>query len=358
MNRHEIVNLPLNGRAYADLALLTPGVRKSVLENQSITSRDASFNVNGQRSALNNFILDGVDNNAYGTSNQGFSNQVIQASPDSLAEFKVQTDNYSAEFGRAAGAVINASIRSGTNTFHGSAWEFLRNTELNAIGFFNTFAPGVSKPVFIQNQFGGAFGGRIIKDKLFIFADYEGLRRVTKTTQFATLPTADQKAGRFTNPANGNAPIPVRNALTGVVYADGVVPASAITPFARAVLDALPLPNFPGLTNLQGGANNFISVPRGSIVDDKGDFRVDYYASTKLTSFVRYSQREANPFDPPNIPGPAGGNANGFFHQFNQQLAPGITYSVSPTSVFEARLGFTWTDGGKSPIGLGQPSLC
>ena len=85
--------------------------------------------------------------------------------------------------------------------------------------------------------------------------------------------------------------------------------------------------------------------------------RVDYYASQKLTSFVRYSQREANPFDPPGIPGPAGGNANGFFHQFNQQLAPGITYSLSPTSVLEARLGFSWTDGGKSPIGLGQPSL-
>ncbi|MDQ6679330.1 MAG: TonB-dependent receptor [Acidobacteriota bacterium] len=343
ISRQEIVNLPLNGRAYADLALLTPGVRRSALENQTITSRDASFNVNGQRSALNNFILDGVDNNSYGTSNQGFSNQVIQASPDALAEFKVQTDNYSAEFGRAAGAVVNASIRSGTNRFHGAAWEFLRNTELNAIGFFNTFAPGVTKPVFIQNQFGAAFGGPLIKDKLFIFADYEGLRRVTKSTQFATLPTADQKAGRL-----GTA---VRNPITGAVYADGVVPASAVSPFARAVLDALPLPNLPGLSN------NFISVPRGSIVDDKGDWRVDYYASQKLTSFVRYSQREANPFDPPNIPGPAGGNANGFFHQFNQQIAPGITYSINPTSVFEARLGFTWTEGGKSPIGLGQPSL-
>ena len=212
INRQEIVNLPLNGRAYADLALLTPGVRRSALENQTITSRDASFNVNGQRSALNNFILDGVDNNAYGTSNQGFSNQVIQASPDALAEFKVQTDNYSAEFGRAAGAVVNASIRSGTNQFHGAAWEFLRNTELNAIGFFNTFAPGVTKPVFIQNQFGGAFGGRIIRDKLFIFADYEGLRRVTRSTQFATLPTLDQRSGIFANPLTGAA-VPLRNPL-------------------------------------------------------------------------------------------------------------------------------------------------
>ena len=99
--------------------LLSPGVAKSALENQADSSRDASFNVNGQRSELNNFMLDGVDNNSYGTSNQGFSNQVIQANPDSLAEFKIESNNYSAEFGRAAGAVISASIKSGTNQYHG-----------------------------------------------------------------------------------------------------------------------------------------------------------------------------------------------------------------------------------------------
>jgi len=119
INRQQIVNLPLNGRAYADLALLSPGVRKSVLNNQGSGGRDASFNVNGLRSSLNNFVLDGIDNNSYGTSNQGFSNQVIQASPDAVQEFRVQTNNFSAEFGRAGGAVINASLRSGTNQFHG-----------------------------------------------------------------------------------------------------------------------------------------------------------------------------------------------------------------------------------------------
>ena len=172
INREQIVNLPLNGRSYADLALLAPGVRRSVLATLDNGARDASFNVNGLRSSLNNFIIDGVDNNSYGTSNQGYSNQVVQASPDAVQEFKVQTNNFSAEFGRAGGAVINAAIRSGTNGFHGTVYEFLRNTSLNATGFFKPVRN--EKPTLIQNQFGATFGGPIIKDKTFFFADYEG----------------------------------------------------------------------------------------------------------------------------------------------------------------------------------------
>src|SRR5580765_2262093 len=107
----EVENLPLNGRSYADLVLLVPGARKSFLENQTASSREASFNVNGQRSAFNNFLLDGLDNNNYGTSNQGFANENIPPSPDAVSEFRLETDNYSAEYGRASGAVINASIR-------------------------------------------------------------------------------------------------------------------------------------------------------------------------------------------------------------------------------------------------------
>jgi hypothetical protein len=112
ISQREIVNLPLNGRSYADLALLVPGVRKSSLENQSLSSRDSSFNVNGQRSQMNNFILDGLDNNLYGTDNQGFSNQTVQPSPDALSEFKVVTSNYSAEYGRVTGGVINVTTRT------------------------------------------------------------------------------------------------------------------------------------------------------------------------------------------------------------------------------------------------------
>ena len=163
----EVENLPLNGREYADLAALVPGVRRDALENTTDSSRDASFNVNGQRSEFNNFLLDGLDNNAYGTSNQGFSNQAIQPSPDAISEFNVQTDNYSAEYGRSAGAVINVSIRSGTNNFHGKVYDYLRNTVFNAIGPFTpptNLATGLpQKPILIRNQFGGTFGGPVWK---------------------------------------------------------------------------------------------------------------------------------------------------------------------------------------------------
>ena len=145
--KEQIVNLPLNGRDYADLALLSPGVRRSAISD----SRDASFNVNGLRSAVNSFMLDGVDNNSYGTSNQGFSNQVVQVSPDAVEQFKVQTNNFSAEYGRTGGAVINASMRSGTNQFRGTGWEFNRNDALNAVGFFKP-STGV-KPKLNRNQY-------------------------------------------------------------------------------------------------------------------------------------------------------------------------------------------------------------
>src|ERR1700722_15587332 len=191
IDHEEIVDLPLNGRSSASLALLAPGVRLG----SGLPKRESSFNVNGLRSQFNNFILDGLDNNAYGTSNQGLSNQVIQASPDALQEFKVITDNYSAEYGHVGGAVINAVMRSGTNQFHGTAWDFLRNTQLNAVGFFKP--TGGQKPVYIQNQFGGAGGGPIKKDKIFFFVDYEGWRRLQRALSFGNVPTLDQRNGIF-----------------------------------------------------------------------------------------------------------------------------------------------------------------
>jgi hypothetical protein len=339
INPRQIVQLPLNGRSYADLTLLVPGVAKSQLENQSDSSRDASFNVNGMRSELNNFLLDGVDNNAYGTSNQGFSNQVIQANPDALAEFRVETNNYSAEYGRSTGAVINASIKSGTNQFHGEVWEFLRNTKLNATGFFKPV--NGEKPAFNQNQFGGAFGGPIVKEKAFFFADYEGFRRVAHPVQFATLPTTAMQSL--------NLGMPVRNPLTGASYPSGIIPASDVTPFAQAVLAALPKPNLPTTSN------NYESAPGATISNDKGDVRYDQYFGQKVALFGRYSQSNTRIFSPPSIPGAAGGNANGDVYVRNLQAVPGATWTISPTSVLEARVGFDYTEAGKNPIALGQP---
>jgi hypothetical protein len=339
INPKQIVDLPLNGRAYADLTLLVPGVAKSPLENQTDSSRDGSFNINGLRSELNNFLLDGIDNNAYGTSNQGFSNQVIQVNPDALAQFKVETNNYSAEYGRAPGGVINATIKSGTNQLHGELWEFLRNTDLNATGFFKP-VNGV-KPAFNQNQFGVAVGGPIVKNKMFVFGDYEGFRRVFHPVLFATLPTAAMKLGNFG--------IPVKNQITNTTYSNSV-PASAITPFAQAVLSALPDPNLPG------NSNNYQSAPADTIYSDKGDIRYDQYIGEKITLFVRYSQGDQRIFSPAAIPGASGGNANGDVYIRNKQGVPGFTWTISPTSVLEVRAGVDYTEGGKTPIGLGNPS--
>jgi hypothetical protein len=333
----QVVNLPLNGRAYADLALLAPGVRRSDISS----SRDASFNVNGMRSSQNNFVIDGVDNNAYGTSNQGFSNQVVQLSPDSVQEFRLETNNFSAEYGRAGGAVINASIRSGTNQFHGSAYEYLRNTALNATGFFKPV--NNQKPVLIQNQFGGTFGGALKKDKMFFFADYEGYRRISKTIQFSSLPTMDQRSG--------NLGIAIRNPITGTLYSNGVIPSADITPFAREVLAGLPAPNLPGL------ASNYQSQPRRSDQNDKGDIRYDHYLNSKLNFFGRYSHRLMQNFEPPAIPGPSGGNANGTVRVLNKQVAFGSTWNVTPASLLEFRMGISISEGGKFPVFVGEPTV-
>jgi Carboxypeptidase regulatory-like domain/TonB-dependent Receptor Plug Domain len=340
----QIVQLPLNGRAYSDLTLLVPGVAKSQLENQSNTSREGSFNVNGMRASLNNFLLDGVDNNSYATSSQGFSNQVIQANPDALAEFRIETSNFSAEFGKAAGAVINATLRSGSNDFRGQIWEFNRNAAFNAVGFFRPSTSG--KPAFNQNQFGGAFGGPIRKDKSFFFADYEGFRRVTHATLFATVPTAAQKAGILG--------IPVRNPLTGAVYSEGVIPASAISPFAAAVLAALPDPNNPNAAGV-ANSNNLVSAPSDRMENDKGDIRYDRYFGTSVTVFGRYSQASTRIYTPASISGPAGGNANGDTYARNYQGVGGVTWTLGPASILEARLGITYTAGGKFAIGTGSP---
>ncbi|MGI4830994.1 MAG: TonB-dependent receptor domain-containing protein [Janthinobacterium lividum] len=347
----EVENLPLNGRSYADLVLLTPGVRKSALEDGSVTQREASFNVNGQRSAFNNFLLDGLDNNNYGTSNQGFANENIPPSPDAVDEFRVETDNYSAEYGRNPGAVINVSVRRGTNEFHGKAYNYNRNTALNAAGPF--LATGLTKPKLIRNQFGGTFGGPIVRDHTFFFVDYEGTRQVFNSTVFSTLPSANQRAGIFylnddpSNPANA---IPLKNPITGATYL-GTIPTGVQTVFAKTVLGDLPGNTASGL------GSNYTSAPRGTIQDDKGDGRIDHTFSQRLSVFGRYSEHRGAIFAPGAIPGLAGGNNNGDVNIQNRDIAGGLTYAIRPTKLLDVRFGYSRNIGGKSPINIGQPSL-
>jgi hypothetical protein len=351
----EAVSLPLNGRSYADLAQLVPGVRRSLIATvASNPPRDASYNVNGLNSMDNAFTLDGIDNNAYQEANQGYSNEAVIPSPDALQEFKVQTDNYSAEYGRAGGAIVNATTRSGTNTFHGGVYDYFRNTVLNAFGPFR--GTGI-KPTLVQNQFGGTFGGPVLKDRLFFFVDYEGLRSVSHSLTTATLPTAAELNGLFTvDGTTTGTPIPVKNPYTGVVYANGQVPLTDpnIDPVALTTFKLLPTPNIPGagLT-----AANYQYLPAAPTVDDKGDGRVDFVRNDRQNGFFRYSQRAVTYFQPPPFPGAAGGNSNGTLYARTRQLAAGYNWTLSPNSILELRFGETWTQSGKQPIFLGAPNL-
>ncbi len=341
VQRKQIVALPLNGRSYANLALLAPGVRESST-NSSIGGggREAAFNVNGLRATMNNFLLDGVDNNAYGTSNQSFSSQVVQVSPDAVAEFKVQTNTYSAEFGRSGGAVINASYRTGTNEFHGSAWEFHRNTVLNAVGFFKPL--GGQKPPLIRNQFGFAFGGPIIKDRTFFFGDYEGFRQIQKNLVYSNLPTLAQRQGILS--------VAVRNPLTNVTYAAGTqIP---LTPFSQKVLSDLPAPNLTGVT----GAN-YQELVLNRNFSNKYNIRIDHKFNDNFSLFGRWSYRKVNAFEAPNIPGASGSNQNGFVDILNKQLVVGGTYAFENASVLDIRFSRSKIDAGKRPPLTGGPSM-
>ena len=341
VNRRQIVDLPLNGRNYSDLALLSTGVRRSDYAFAN-PPREGSFNVNGQRSIFNNFLMDGLDNNAYGTSNQGFSNQVNQLTPDAVGEFKVVTSNASAEFGRSSGAVINASMKSGTNEVHGTFWEYLRNTELNAVGFFK---PATGKPTLQRNQFGFTLGGPIVKNRAFFFADWEGFRQREKFVVTANLPTAAQRQGIF--------PTPVTNPLTNATYpANTPLPATAITSFARQVLGDLPLPNSTG-----SNVNEFRNIRADRNNNDKMDLKLDGQLRPSMTAFIRLSHRKSNYFQGPTIPGASGGDGNGFIRALNQSLGTGWTWTVRPTSLLEFRYGQSLTRAGKAPPYLGGPSM-
>src|SRR5436305_3081752 len=190
----QIVDLPLNGRRYSDLALLEPGIQRN-LTNTNNTAPDR-FSSNGNLETQNYFALDGVDNNSGSTNLQEGSVQAVQPPPDALQEFRVQTRTYSAEFGTSAGAVINASVKSGSNGFHGDVWEFLRNSNLDANTFFNNLN-GVGRGHFSQNQFGGTIGGPVIKNRTFFFFDMQNFTSRKATSLNSTIPTPLMKTGDF-----------------------------------------------------------------------------------------------------------------------------------------------------------------
>lgn len=345
VNEQQILQLPLNDRDPARLVLLSSGAVLSAENTGDLAGgvREGAFNINGLRSDYNNYILDGLDNNEMGTSNQGYSYQVVQLSPDALQEFKVETSNFNAQFGRAGGAVITEVSKSGTNQFRGDLWEFNRNTTFDAAGFFAK--PGV-KPALNRNQFGGTFGGPIIHDRTFFFADAEVFRQVTSAVEFATIPTLDDRLGIFS--------VPVENPLTGKIYpANTAIPAAEMSPFARKVLSYLPAPN----TGNGGRANNLQTLANNYAMIHHEDLRIDHRQSDKLQLFARLSNRRALLYASPAIPGLAGGDSNGSAHVFNKALAAGATWVLNPASLLDFRFGIDSTQGGKKPVGSGGPSM-
>ena len=357
--------LPLVSRNYSDLLGLVTGVRQAptAATTSSINSlvRAGSYNVNGQRSMFNNFLLDGMDNNAYGESNQGFDNQIIAIPPDSVAQFQIVTNNESAEFGRSSGATINVASNSGTNKFHATVYEFLRNTDLNAAGYFkptlvsNTgTATAFKKPTFNRNQFGGNFGGPIMKDKLFFFLDYEGFRQTLKPLSVLTLPTQ--------NELNGILAVTVQNPITGAIYPAGTaIPAAAINPISQQIIGffhqiggALPVAGAAGT----GLATNDYSV-QVPFTDksDKGDLRFDYQQSPTSSWFLRVSDRKETGVNFPALPLPLDGQTNGSIRVLDQQVALGYTHLIGANKVLDARVGLSRTKAGKYTLSIGDNAI-
>ena len=357
----QITDLPLLSRTYSSLALLSPGVRESNSSNSGSVAfrREGAYNVNGLRSVFNNFVLDGVDNNFYGTTNQGFSNQAVQPSPDAVAEFRMMVNAYSAEFGRTGGAVMNVASRSGTNEYHGGVWNFLQNNRMNATGFFKPVDG--RKPQNNRNQFGFTFGGPLIRNRTFFFGDYEGSRYRISPFGLSSVPNAQMRQGIL--PVDVRVPVGYTASNGQVIAAGTVIPAGQpvpMTKLARFVMDNLPQPNRPApavaVGNL-GIASNFGGFDRNALDDDKGAIKVDHQVSGTLASFFRYSQRRQNIFAPALLTGPAGGNNLGNLDTFNQAGTMGLTWVKSSREVVDFRFSVTRLGMDRLPAAVGTPSM-
>ena len=359
ISNYQTEALPLVTRNYADLLGLVTGSRQAptAATTTAATSlvRQGSYNVNGQRSMFNNFLLDGMDNNAYGESNQGFDNQIIAPPPDSIAQFEVVTNNESAQYGRSSGATINVASASGSNQFHFTLYEFLRNTDLNATGFFKPTQGNVPfvKPVFNRNQFGFNLGGPIVKDKLFFFVDYEGFRQTLKPLYVLTLPTQNEQKGILAVPVQD----PFNTALT---YAAGtsILTSPDISPLSKQVAGFFA--QIPGLpvsgSATTGEAANDFATTNVPFTDnsDKGSLRLDYQQNTASSWFLRVSDRKETGINYPTIPLPLDGQTNGRAKILDRQAALGYTHIFSSNKVLDARLALSETRAGKYTLSIGD----
>jgi hypothetical protein len=377
-------NLPLNGRNFTFLAQLSAGVNTPQADTRG-NAASGAFSANGLRPAQNNYLLDGIDNNSNAVDFLNGTNFVILPPLDAIQEFKVQTAQFSAEQGRSAGAVLNATIKSGTNSIHGAVWEFFRNDKLDAADWFENYNH-VKKGKLRWNQFGASIGGPIVKNKLFYFGDYQGFRRVQGTVLNGTVPTLTERNSGFTDlsdlitgqngaphtDALGRSlpygavldPATTRPVTAGVVdpvtgiaaqqtgyvrdpfcgagtsYAAGncrynQIPASRLDPNAVKTLSLYPLP----ISNKF--SSNYTSSPALYEHSNAFDVRGDYTISDKNQVFARFSYVD----DPQFIPGIFGGVADGGSFQQgiqsakSQQAVAAWTHAFSPSTVNVGRIG-------------------
>ena len=346
IDQKKIVELPLNGRDYNQLALLSPGVLPGTPRLASVNFKGV-LNVNGNRTFNNVFLLDGVDNISYSNSFRGENVQLVQPSIEALQEFKIQTNAYSAEFGRSSGAVVNATIKSGTNTIRGSVYEFLRNDRLDANNFFSN-ALGAPKPKRERNQFGAAAGGPLVKNRTFWFGDYEGLRDLEGVPRVRQVPTAAEKAGLFAS-AVVDPFAPGRPQFSRNAQGQWVIPRERWDPVGAAIVALIPDPNVAGSTI-------YASTPVTDTRQDQFDIRIDHQISNTLTFFGRYSFVDTLTFRPAPLPGLAEGSFNDAFgsnDNRSQGLALGMTWTVSPNLVGDIRFGYARGDYYTSPPNFG-----
>ena len=313
----EILDLPLDGRNFSQLGLLQPGVvplTPGLLQAGGAARAGQAYAVDGQRPESNNFLIDGADNvNAV---DAGFA---LKPPIDSIAEFRILTQNANAEFGRNTGSTTNIVTRSGANSFHGAAWEFLRNDAMDAADYFSHSVQALK-----QNQFGGTFGGPIRRDKTFFFGYYEGFRNRQGETVAATVPSLDERQGKF--------PQPLFNFSTGqpVLVPNGQL--TSIDPVAENILPFFPKPN--------DGTNTFRSTQTLSQNNDEFGLRLDHYLSHADTLNFRYMYSAGPTTDPLS---PVGANVPGFpvgEYDRGQNFVAQETHVFSPTTIAVARFSY------------------
>ena len=333
ISNQTVVQLPLNGRNYLQLAQLTAGVSPPTgMRNSS----EDSFAALGQQVYQTNILLDGIDNATRASGGElGYQMQAVKPSVDAVEQFQVATDNVSAEYGGRMGATVIVETKSGTNLIHGSLYEFLRNGDLDATNFFSV---GQKKPAFHQHQFGGTVGGPIIKNKLFYFGSVESLRIDAGTTNISTLPTDAEKNGNYAgrptifDPATTTA---VGSGDTRTPFPNNAIPASRFDPVAGKVIALYPEPN------LANAANNYYFSSPQTTVQTEYDGRVDYNVSSGERFFVRYSHRDFTELMPGNLPQPASGGKWETVDLHANNITGNLDSTISPTSTNELRIGYS-----------------